>query len=296
MSPKGGLVETLPADDVHTHIVADALKRRLFAILALVIVVTGATAAYVTRLEPSYTASAKVLIRPIPGNALSLDSSKNGQQVTVAMETEAGLVNSPNVAALVAKTLKTDVAAGSTAVAATVPPNTQIVEIQYTSASARGAQQGAQAYADAFLVFRASQANDNLQHQLNILAKQAKSAEESLKKSSIAASSDNPPADAAAQVQLYTNRLANLQETIGELQAQATDAGSVVTPATAPPAPTGLDPLFLVLGAASSPCSSAASWPSGASGMTIVCGWHPKQASQGCRFWPTSQDRPQLEC
>ena len=98
-------------------------------------------------------------------------------------------------------------------------------------------------------MFRASQANDNLQHQLNILAKQAKSAEESLKKSSIAASSDNPPADAAAQVQLYTNRLANLQETIGQsLQAQATDAGSVVTPATAPPAPTGSDPLFLAPG------------------------------------------------
>jgi Mrp family chromosome partitioning ATPase len=166
------------------------------------------------------------------------------------METEAGLVNSPNVAALVAKAMKSNVTAGSTAVAASVPPNTQIVEIQYTSSSARRAQEGAQAYADAFLVFRASQANDNLQHQLNILAKQAKSAEDSLKKSSVAASSAKPPADAAAQVQLFTNRLANLQETIGQLQAQATDAGSVVTPATAPPAPTGISPLLLILGAA----------------------------------------------
>ena len=169
-------METLQRDDVRLHIVADALRRRFVLIVVVVALVTAAIGAYVMHLAPSYAASAKVLIRPIPGNALSLDSSKNGQQVTVAMETEAGLVNSPKVAALVSKALHATVTAGSPAVSATVPPNTQIVEIQYTAHSARAAQEGAQAYADAFLVFRAGEADDNLQHGLAVLAKQAKSA------------------------------------------------------------------------------------------------------------------------
>ena len=243
-------METLPRDDVRLHIVADAMRRRLALVLVVAFVVTAAVGTYALRIAPQYTSSAKLLLRPIPGNALSPDSAKNGQQMTVAMETEAGLVNSPGVAELVGKELKSVVSAGSTSVSATVPPNTQIVQVQYTDSSAAKAQAGTQAYADAFLKFRAEQAKDNLDHQLEILGKQARTTAENLKKVAADAASSKPSADAAAQVQVYTNRLANLQDSIGQLESTNTDAGSIVTPAGLPEGRGGISPLFFIAFAA----------------------------------------------
>ena len=97
-----------------------------------------------------------------------------------------------------------------------MPPNTQIVQVEYTDSLAAKAQEGTQAYADAFLRFRAAQAKDNLDHQLEILRKQATTTADNLKKVAADAASSKPSADAAAQVQVYTNRLANLQDSIGQ--------------------------------------------------------------------------------
>lgn len=233
-------------DEVRPHIVSDALRRRWPLVVVLTLLVTAAFAALAQSRAPSYSSSAKVLLRPLSGNALSPDSSRNAQAVTVAMETEAGLVNSPEVAALVSRTLHTTVTAGATDVSATVPPNTQIVQIGYDAASRDAARAGAQAYADAFLAFRKQLATDTVKHQLEILGQQAKTVSDNLTKVSANAASSKPAPDAAAQVQLYTNRLANLQDSIGNLEAMTTDPGSVVTPAVAPVSPSGLSPAILI--------------------------------------------------
>jgi capsular polysaccharide biosynthesis protein len=239
-------VDSLTHDEVRPHIVSDALRRRWPLVVALTLLVTAAFAALALSRAPSYSSSAKVLLRPLSGNALSPDSSRNAQQVTVAMETEAGLVNSPEVAALVSTKLRTTVTAGAKDVSASVPPNTQIVQIRYEASSRDAARAGAQAYADAFLAFRKQLATDTVKHQLEILGQQAKTVSDNLTKVSANAASTKPAPDAAAQVQLYTNRLANLQDSIGNLEAITTDPGSVVTPAAAPASPSGLSPAILI--------------------------------------------------
>ena len=243
-------METLPTDDIQLHIVADTLRRRLPLVLTVMLLMTGAVGAYALRIAPTYTASAQVLLRPIPGNAFSPDSAKSGQQVTVAMATEAGLVNSPGVTQRVSKMLKTDVAAGSAPVSVSVPANTQFLQIQYTDSSPSNAQAGAQAFADGFLAFREGQTMSSLSQQLDILQKQSVSVADDLKKESAAAALDKPPANAAALVQLLTTRQSNLQDMIGQLKATDSNPGSVVTLAAAPTKADGIGPGLLMMIAA----------------------------------------------
>ncbi len=243
----GDAVDTEPADELRLHIVSDAVRHHILLILAVVLVVTGAVGAFAFTRPPSYTSTAKVVLRPIAGNAFSEQSATNAQQVTIAMETEAGLVSSPAVAKLASKALGTEVAAGSDAVNVKVPPSTQIVQIEFTADTPGLAQKGAQAFADAFLAYRAGQASSIRGRQLKILRTQATTATKSLRRASARAARTNAPPEAAAQVQLYTGRVASLQDSIGSLQATPTDAGSIVTPATAPDGPDGLGPAVLTV-------------------------------------------------
>lgn len=241
-------MENLPRNDVQLHVVADALRRRFALILAVAVVLTGSVGAYVLTRSPDYMATAKVLVRPVPGNALSPTIS-NGQQVTIAMMTEAGLVDSPGVAELVNKKLGST-SSPSQPVTATVPPNTEIVQIQFTAASPSAAQAGAQAYADAFLSYRATQAGSTQSNQLDSLKVQAKAVGDNLKKATDAAASDKAPADASAQVQVYANRLATLQDSIGQLQSPNINSGTVISPAGLPKAPVGINPWLFIAAAA----------------------------------------------
>ena len=243
-------METLPRDDVRLHIVTDALRRRFALIIVVAVAITGVVAGATLIRHRQYAASAEVLLRPISGNPLSPTSTANGQQVTVAMETEAGLVTSPGVVDLVNKKLGTSLDAGLRAVKATVPPNTEIVQIKFTGKTPAVAAQGAQAFAEAFLTYRQSQAAATQNFQLDSLQKQSKDAQDGLKKASAAAASSSAPTDAGAQVQLYASRLATLQDSIGSLLASNTDSGTVVTPAAKPHKPAGIPPYVFIAVAA----------------------------------------------
>ena len=230
--------------------IGQAIRRHLAIVLAALVLVPAAAAALVLTQAPSYTSSATVFLRPTTGNALSPDSAKNAQQVTVAMETEAGMVSSPEVAALVGRKLGRTVEAGSADVRATVPPNTQIVQIQYTDSSADEARAGAQAYADSFLADREAVSTRTIKGQLDLLKTQATGVSANLKEVSRDAASARPAPDSAALVQLYTNRLSNLQDLIGQLEATDTNPGSIVTPATTPARSGGLSPVLVLFAAA----------------------------------------------
>jgi Mrp family chromosome partitioning ATPase len=166
------------------------------------------------------------------------------------METEAGLVVGPAVAALVGKTIHRTVTAGSSDVSALVPPNTQMVQIGYTDSTPARARAGADAYAEAFLANREAVAKEVNDRQLDLLNEQATAVSRSLERVSKDAASDSPSPESAALVQLNGNRLSNLQDLIGQLQATDIDPGSVVTPATTPSRRTGLDPRLIVGAAA----------------------------------------------
>lgn len=239
----------LPQNDFRRSLVGDALRRRWPIVLITAAVIMGAVGLFAFQISPSYTSTAQVLLRPTPGNALSPDSAKNAQQITVAMETEAGLVNSPPVAAYVSKLTKLTFEPASPDVDAVISPNTQIVEVSYTGDTPAGAQSTADAYAKSFLQFRLSQTQQTLDRELRQLKNQEKVAQDNLKEATADASIDRPTAQAVARVQLYSSRLASTQDLIGETNATDTNPGAIIIPASSPTQANGISPVLLLLAA-----------------------------------------------
>jgi capsular polysaccharide biosynthesis protein len=211
-----------------------ALLRRWPTVLATLVVAWLCAEAFLIAHHPTYTSTTTVFLKPVTGNALSADSMTNSQQLTVAMETEARLVQSPGVAELAAKIGGSRLATQSAALSATVLPNTQIVTIQFAAVTPARALRGATAFATAFLDYRTAQAQDAEKRQLASLQAQSASAERQLQSAIREAAGPRPAPGASTRVQLYTSRLAAISENIGQIQSQDINPGSVVTPASTP--------------------------------------------------------------
>lgn len=198
--------------------------------------------------SPTYSSATSVFLDPVPGNPLDTISTTNAQQLVVAMQTEANLVTSPDVLSRASRILEHRLAPGTPQVSATVPENTQIVRIQFSASTRRGAEAGAAALATAFLAHRSQQGVATRQRQLATLQKQQKSAQTHLREAIAQASAHHPPAGASARVQLATSRVSDLDQSIGTLQAEDVNPGSVVAPPSAPVAGMLGQPQVLVAG------------------------------------------------
>ncbi|KRF13761.1 hypothetical protein ASG90_13045 [Nocardioides sp. Soil797] len=181
----------------------------------------------------TYSSTAAVLLRPIPGNALSPEIGSSSQQSTVALETEAELVNSPSVLDMVNRDLGTDLAPPDHRIVATVATNTQILDITFTAPTSAEAREGARSAATSFLQYRADQSDAVQTRQLGRLDTQLETAKEQLRQAS-QKNQNNPTSGNATQVQLYAGRVAALQESIGSIEATDTDPGTLIAPASRP--------------------------------------------------------------
>lgn len=229
-------------------LIRSALRRHIVIVLALT-ALGGAIGAAAAALQPvSYTSTASVLIRPAAGNSLSPQTpTGNGTQLTVAMTTEVSLVTTPAVAALASKEYGSTLPGPQERVAATVPPSTQIITVSYTAPTAEKAQRAAEAYATAFLAFRAANARQVTDNQVAALQKQLASATAALKTAALrAASETDPRAYSAQQVQLYAERIAALNNSISTIETTGQDAGSVVRSSGKPSGPNGIESWMFV--------------------------------------------------
>ncbi len=239
-------MESLPYSEEREFLVRDALRRYWALIIALGLLFGGAAAYVVSNATETFTSTAAVLIQPTAGNPLSPDSATSAQRVTVAMVTESALVNSPVVATGVAKKLGMSTADAVAAVDASVPPNTQLVDVSFTASTAAKAQLGAQAFADAFLEYRKANSEAVVAAQVKSLADQEKQVAKSLSAAGAAAALTNAKPDANAEVQLYASRLATIQNNTATAKATDTNPGAVVRPADAPDATANLVDQLLV--------------------------------------------------
>jgi polysaccharide biosynthesis transport protein len=239
------------ADDVRPRLMGDAL-RRYWVLILLCAAGLGFVGSLAAKAQPvSYTASAKVLLRPTLGNPLGSDTGASGQQVTIAMETEATLVDSNSVATISNKRLTAKWTAGSGRVKATVPPNTQILLITFSAAKAKDAQAGAQAVATGYLTYRQDQSAVTEKSRTTALGKQISSASDKLDEAAKdqASTDTTTAANAQRQVQLLTDQLVSLQDALSKLQATDTAPGSVLSPAQLPGKAGGID-ARIIIGAA----------------------------------------------
>ena len=207
-------------------------RRRLsFLVTFLVVVVLGG--AYSVVHGTTYTSTTTVFLQPITGNALSTSSSSNPQALTVAMQTEANLVDSQPVIDGAATT----VGRSPGPITATVPQNTQILRIAYTGTSRGAAKAGAAAVAKAFLDYRRIVAERSITTQTNALDKQISATQEKLDTAIAQASVKHAPPQAGVSVTLLTTRLSGLEESRAQVRALSPAPGSVVKAATAGRAP-----------------------------------------------------------
>lgn len=244
------MTDQLPRNDVQTDVFASAMRR--FGVrIVLAAALVGAVVGVYAYLGPhTFKATSTVLVRPLGGNALSDQTSTSNQSTTVAMETEASLVNSLAVTRQVNDALKISLSAGGSDVTAKVPANSQIVQITYTADTAQNAQRRAEAYAQAFLDYRSTLATQAQKAQLDRLNARQVSVERQLKQASSDANLKvNRPPDADIRVRLLTSALAAVQSDIGQAESTSTEPGNVVTPATLPSAPSGISPVLLTGGA-----------------------------------------------
>ena len=226
------------------------VRHQFLVILTSVAFALGLAVILIVNSPATYTASAVVLLSPAPGSPLTAEAaSGNAVQMTVAMETEAQLMRTPAVEDIVSTELEREVPGPGERLQVSVPSNTQMLDVSFTSRSPETAQEGAQAYADGYLMFRAERALNQQEARSARLQEQIAQADADLREAIAGAAAAGGTGYAAQQVQLTADRLAQLNSSLSAAQAVSTDPGFVINEAVRPEGSNEL-PRWLVLLAA----------------------------------------------
>jgi uncharacterized protein involved in exopolysaccharide biosynthesis len=218
------------------------LRRRWLIVLILTLVGVAGAFAYVTVAPKSYTATAAVDVTPTgaePGNAVVGSRTANAQ---VNLDTEAQVMTSTPVATLAAKIMRSSLTSWALAqqIKVTVPPNSSLLNVACTEATATGAANCANDFVKAYLQNRSASATAtlngqiaNLTSKLNLLKTQETSLTAKIAKlsrgSAAKLSDEVTLSSIRGQAQQYTNELAQLN--INESK----DAGGSVSTVARPP-------------------------------------------------------------
>ena len=215
-------------------------RQRVFLLATLVVgIVIGLVALNV--MAPTYKSTASVLVEATTDTTQAADARTNGSSVN--MDTEAQVVRSLPVASAVKEVLGSPLTPAQLAsrVQVTIPPNTTILDIGYTAAGAGEAQGGAQAFADAYLAYRTSQAEQKVAAQIKVLDQQAADVAaqtQSLNTQLAGLEPGSPRRDTAEQTMRGLRTRARwIDEQLLPLETAQTDAGSVLVSAPRPSAP-----------------------------------------------------------
>jgi Mrp family chromosome partitioning ATPase/capsular polysaccharide biosynthesis protein len=208
-------------------------------VLAGTAVVLGPVLLFSFLQTPVYSSQAEVLVKPF-----SLPSSGAAGAGALNVATESKVAASLPVATLAAKKLG-PVAAAPTSLlgnlAVTADPNTEIMNFSYTSQGRRSAQQGAQAFVDAYLENRRQQAADDLlassragQDQIRLLNDRLTGLNNQIAATTDASRKQSLQADAS----LLVSQIAIQQQSLGPLTPPGTvQLGQILQPATLPISP-----------------------------------------------------------
>lgn len=224
-----------------------AVRHHLLSLLGIIAVCLGLTVGFVMTATPLYSATATLLLSPAPGNPLTAEETASTARVTVAMETEAGLVTTPTLADLTGERVGRAIPVDDERVRTSSPSGSQMLNITFTSTSPERAQEGAQAYADTYLEYREGRAVANQEARIERLEAQAAEAQDALTSALANASEDQ---FSAQQVESYTTTLADINANISAVRVESTEPGRVITPAATPTSPEGTNPLLILVAGA----------------------------------------------
>jgi tyrosine-protein kinase len=214
------------------------VAHRKWLVLAVVVLVTGLAAGYSYSRPEVFSTTAQVLVRPTlvqPDDPDPLD--------TLSMPTEAQLVESTPVAKIARA--KMDSTAGipdlTKRVSVATPENAYILQITFTDSSAEGARAGAQAFAQAYLEFRADQAQDAIAEDTTAIQESMVDIESEIQDldDDIATLTTDSPAWQIAKSDRRSaqTRMQGLLIQLQAITASSTNPGEVVHPAERPTFP-----------------------------------------------------------
>lgn len=235
--------------EYRARLIGDALRHQaLIIVLAVLLGTLLGYGASVAR-PGSYVATATVLINPLSGNPYS--PGVTGQDSLVSIETESKVASSDSVSALVAKKLGqgADLGALEKGVSVSVPSNTQIIEVSFASSDAAFARAAAQAYVESFLDYRTERAQAVNASQVVSLKNQQAAVQRQLNTARNKAAAGVNTAYYDALIKTLNAQVVSLQTQINALDAEKSDAGRVISPASTPLKLSGIGrALYLVAG------------------------------------------------
>lgn len=217
--------------------------RRLPIVALLLVIGTGLGYLASTQQPATYTATATVLVEPAEGNPYA--PGTRGQNLA-NLGTEAELVSSDAVAQLAKTTLRSNASVASLVEQLSVsnPPNSQVLEVAYSDITPVAARNGANAFANAYLVARERRAAQSVQAQINNLTKALNANRSALQRNvaAVAKTAAGSSARTLAQqrVDAATAVATKLESQISDLRLFQGNPGQLLSPATAPDGTAGL--------------------------------------------------------
>jgi uncharacterized protein involved in exopolysaccharide biosynthesis/Mrp family chromosome partitioning ATPase len=223
------------------------LVRRQWAIVLVGLLVGGALAAGYMALAPrEYTSQTSVLVTATTGGLTGVTP----RAAEINLDTEARLVTSTETLSNVAAALglsSAELADLGERVTVTVPPNTEILTISFVAPTAAAAQEGAQAFAQAYLDIRRATADTALNAEDQALQSRIDAVTAQLQQVTEAGAGlllESPQRvrneDQAAALR---TQLANLGSQQNQVRAETVTPGRVVTQPGLPSAPSSPDPV-----------------------------------------------------
>jgi succinoglycan biosynthesis transport protein ExoP len=236
----------------HTSPVS-AVRHHLAVVIACLALGALGGWAYGESSPPTYTSSARVLVNPSVGNPFAPTPSSVRQDELTSLETEAQVARSAEVLRAVARQgtdLTTDQL--ERRVQVTVPPNTQVLEISYSSSDPQVARQVADAVANAYLANRARRFEEVNAARIKRVENQTLSVVSNLR-AATAAAQVGSPAERSFQAELadaLRNELVSLRAQRSSLENSESPAGAVISPASTPATAAPLTELVMPVGGA----------------------------------------------
>ena len=201
----------------------------------------------------TYASSANVLVNPAVGNPFAPTPASVRQDEATSLETEARVARSAAVLSKVAvddpSLTLSEIQRGASI---TVPPNTQVLELTFTSADPGLTRQVVNAWAKAYLANREARSGEVNAARIARVESQTQTVVEDLRAATVAAQAGSG-ANRLFQTELASalrNQLVSLRAQRSYLETSVTPAGSVISPASRAVSTGKMTPLLLLGGGA----------------------------------------------
>ena len=198
---------------------AGLLRRQWRLLVAGLVLGTVLAGAYLVVADREYTSATSVLVTTATSGA----TATNNRAPVINLDTEAQLVRSTETVGTVAEELAVapeELAELGDRVTVTVPPNTEILIISFVAPTAEGAQDGARAFAEAYLEGRRANAETALDAEYDALQNRVDEVREQLQEVTEAGTQLPPGSAERARTETQAAALTNQLAALGTQQNQ----------------------------------------------------------------------------